>query len=94
MVAFCKYRSFCYMIPFFVNILCGGGFGAIAYPSKGFKFVTFRFDNVTVIDMDDRLIRAPFFYLCQVRYESIFWSAFCKMPGKAVNDIDFSCRFM
>ena len=61
MVTFRKYRSFCYMIPFLVNVLSGGGFRAVAYPSEGFKFVAFRFNNVTVIDMDDWLIRAPFF---------------------------------
>lgn len=39
------------------------------------------------IDMEHRLIGTPFFYLYQISFEGIFWSAFCKMSGKAVNDV-------
>lgn len=58
MVAGCKGGGFCDMISFFINILCFGAFRAIPDPSEGFKFVTVRLHDITVIDMDDRLVRA------------------------------------
>ena len=36
-------------------------------------------DNITVIDMDDWLIRAPIFHLCQISFQSIFRDTFCKI---------------
>ena len=50
-------------------------------------FVTVRLDNIAVIDMDDRLIGAPFFHLSQISFQGIFRSSFSEMAGKTVNDI-------
>ena len=44
--------------------------------------------------MDDRLIGAPFFHQSQISFQGIFRSSFSEMPGKTVNDVDLSGRFM
>lgn len=42
-------------------------FRTIAHPTERFKFVTVRFHNIAVIDMNNRMLRTPFFNLCQIR---------------------------
>lgn len=63
MIAVGKYGGFCNMITFLINIFCSGTLRTIAYPAKRLKFITIRFYNVTVIDMNDRVSRAPFLYV-------------------------------
>lgn len=90
----CEYSGFCDMITFFKNIFCSSTFRTIANPSKRFEFVTFRFDNIRVINEDDRLLRTSLFHWGKISFESFFGSAFSKVAGKAVNDIDLSGRFV
>ena len=51
-----KDASLCNMIAFFVNIFCGGALGTIADNPKSLKFITIRFYDVAVIDVNNSLI--------------------------------------
>ena len=94
MAVICEYCGFCDMIAFFKNIFCSSTFRTITNPSKRFEFVTFRFDNIRVINEDDRLLRTPLFHQGKISFESFLGRAFSKMSRKAVNDIDLSGEFM
>ena len=47
------------MIAFFINIFCVSASGAVPDNAESFKFIAVRLHDVTVIDVDDRFIRAP-----------------------------------
>ena len=79
MIVVGKDRGFGNMIALFIEIFCGSAFGTITYPSKRFKFVTIRLDNITVVDMDNGLSRTPFFNLCEVSFQSFPGSPLGKM---------------
>ena len=59
MIVVGKHRGFGYMIALFIDIFCGRALGTITNPSKRFKFKTVGFDNIAVVDMDNRLGRTP-----------------------------------
>lgn len=84
-----KNGGLCYIVAFFMNIFCGRTFGTVTHPAEGFKFVTVRLYDIAVIDMDDRLVRTPFFNLNQGRNESLLWYSFCQIAGKTVYGINF-----
>ncbi|CUX14314.1 hypothetical protein BN3456_00045 [Clostridium sp. C105KSO13] len=87
MIAFCKDTGFCDMIPFLVNIFSGCAFGTIPNNAKSFKFITIWFYNVTVINVNNRFRRNPFFNRMKIGYSCLCRNSFVKMSGKAVNNI-------
>ncbi|WP_027291971.1 hypothetical protein [Robinsoniella sp. KNHs210] len=89
MIVVGKHRGFGYMIALFIDIFCGRAFGTITYLAKRFKFITVGFDNISVVDMDNRLSRTPLFKLCEISFQSYLGSALCKMLRKAVNKLIF-----
>ena len=94
------------MIALFINIFCGSTLGTIEYPSKGFKFITLRFNNIGIIDENDRLFReqncgnsrekyiAFLFCICYNAHRQREIISPCKManenPGAATSGVFYS----
>ena len=59
MIVLCHDTGFRHMVAFFINIFCVSASGAVPDNAESFKFIAVRLHDVTVIDVDDRFIRAP-----------------------------------
>lgn len=66
MIAGSKNAGFGYMVPLFINIFCKCAFRTFPDDAKGFKLIVVRFGNITVINVNDRIGRYPFFNLLQI----------------------------
>jgi len=60
MIAFRQNTGFCHMIAFFIDIFRTRALGSIPNKAQSFEFVAIRFDDITVIQMNHRLIGNPF----------------------------------
>ena len=60
MIVFCQYAGFCHMITFFINVLGVSAFRSIPDNAESLEFITVWLYDITVIDMDDRIVWDPF----------------------------------
>ena len=81
MIAACKNTGFGNMISFFVNIFGGGTFRTITNDTKSFKFISVRFCNIAVINVNDWFIGNPFFNCLKIGNRGFLRNSLFKMSG-------------
>lgn len=93
-IIFCQDTGFGYMVSFFVNIFVFCAPGTIPDKTESFKFITVGFDDVGVINMDNRLCRDPFMDQGQIRADGFWRGTLVQMPSKPFRRIYFFSIFM
>lgn len=82
------------MVAFFINIFCLCTFRAISDKPQSLKLEAFRFYNITIIDMDDRILWNHSTNESQIRLLRIFGNTPVKVPGETLYRIDLFRIFM
>lgn len=94
MAAFIKETGFRGMISFFINVFGVRTFGAVPDETETFKALTVGFDDIRVIDEDNRLRRDYCADVRKIRFNGRWRNTFIQMSGEPFHDIDFLCLFM
>ncbi len=94
MAVFCEGAGFRNRVAFFIDIFCIGVFGAVPDKAEGFEFTAVRFDDIRVINMDDRFVWEPFADWGEIGIQGFARDAFIQMPGEAFNRIDLFRMFV
>lgn len=69
MIILCKNAELCHIIAFFIKRFGSRAFETIPDKIKGFKFVTDRFHNITVIDVNDWFFWISFTDSSKIRFK-------------------------
>lgn len=76
------------------NTFSSSAFRAVPDNAESLEFIAIGFDDVTVVNKDDGLVRNVFADGGEVRFQSLGGNSLVKMSGKALDGIDFLGIFM
>jgi hypothetical protein len=87
-IAFGEDTSFCDMIAFLIDIFGIRAFGTVPDKAESFKLAAIGLHDITVINMDHRLIGNPSADGVKIREQCAFGSAFVQVAGEPFHTVD------